>query len=303
MGHHPPAPRPARAVHRGEPHRRADPRRHPYPGAVEAVRRWHEQGHFVHVTSHRALDRRDATAAWLQRIGLPFDDLHCSFDKVSRCVELEIDLLIDDGPENLSAALEQGIARRHDRTPLESGRLRGRGDRLRAGLDRARATARAIAGQAGHGGRGGEVAPYGDVLSLERRAGAARSTTCAGATRLRGPAVPTASISPSSRTGRAARGLRARGRRPARCAPLRRVALRAERSRRARPRASSRRCAPVRQPARARPDRPEPGRPRLHAAALLLSAARAEGAGGRELLDSIGPGGSGDRAGRPGGTG
>jgi uncharacterized protein len=81
----------------------------PYPGAVQAVRRWHEQGHFVHVTSHRARDRRDATAAWLQQIGLPFDDLHCSYDKVSRCAELEIDLLIDDGPENLAAALEEGI--------------------------------------------------------------------------------------------------------------------------------------------------------------------------------------------------
>jgi uncharacterized HAD superfamily protein len=81
----------------------------PYPGAVQAVCRWHEQGHFVHVTSHRARDRRDATAAWLGQIGLPFDDLHCSYDKVSRCAELEIDLLIDDGPENLSAALEEGI--------------------------------------------------------------------------------------------------------------------------------------------------------------------------------------------------
>jgi uncharacterized HAD superfamily protein len=81
----------------------------PYPGAVQAVRRWHEQGHFVHVTSHRARDRRDATAAWLARIELPFDDLHCSYDKVSRCAELEIDLLIDDGPMNLSAALERGI--------------------------------------------------------------------------------------------------------------------------------------------------------------------------------------------------
>jgi uncharacterized HAD superfamily protein len=81
----------------------------PYPGAVQAVCRWHEQGHFVHVTSHRARDRRDATAAWLTQIGLPFDDLHCSYDKVSRCAELEIDLLIDDGPENLSAALEEGI--------------------------------------------------------------------------------------------------------------------------------------------------------------------------------------------------
>jgi len=81
----------------------------PYPGAVEAVRRWHEQGHFVHVTSHRACDRWDATAAWLAQIGLLFDDLHCSYDKVSRCAELEIDLLIDDGPENLSAALEEGL--------------------------------------------------------------------------------------------------------------------------------------------------------------------------------------------------
>ena len=82
----------------------------PYPGAVETVRRWHEEGHFVHITSHRAADRMQATAAWLQRIGLPFDDLHCSYDKVTRCTELKIDLLIDDGPLNLSAALERGIA-------------------------------------------------------------------------------------------------------------------------------------------------------------------------------------------------
>jgi hypothetical protein len=81
----------------------------PYPGAVEAVSRWHEEGHFVHITSHRAIDRKDATAAWLQEIGLPYDDLHCSYDKVSRCVELEVDLLIDDGPLNLTAALAQGI--------------------------------------------------------------------------------------------------------------------------------------------------------------------------------------------------
>ena len=25
----------------------------PYPGAVETVRRWHEAGHWIHVTSHR----------------------------------------------------------------------------------------------------------------------------------------------------------------------------------------------------------------------------------------------------------
>lgn len=82
----------------------------PYPYAVETVRCWHEQGHFIHVTSHRAPDRCSSTALWLQRIGLPCDDLHCSFDKVSRCVELEIDLLIDDSPLNLARAAERGIA-------------------------------------------------------------------------------------------------------------------------------------------------------------------------------------------------
>jgi uncharacterized protein len=81
----------------------------PYPGAVETVRRWHEEGHFVHVTSHRPPDRAAATGAWLERVGLPFDDLHCSFDKVSRCVELEIELLIDDSPHNIAAAIEHGM--------------------------------------------------------------------------------------------------------------------------------------------------------------------------------------------------
>jgi hypothetical protein len=81
----------------------------PYPGVVEAVRAWHAQGHFVHVTSHRDVACRAATGAWLANIGLPFDDLHCSHDKVSRCVQLDIDLLIDDSPLNISAALAQGI--------------------------------------------------------------------------------------------------------------------------------------------------------------------------------------------------
>ena len=43
----------------------------PYPGAVEAIRAWHEAGHFIHVTSHRTTDAHDATARWLEQIGLP----------------------------------------------------------------------------------------------------------------------------------------------------------------------------------------------------------------------------------------
>ncbi len=81
----------------------------PYPGAVEAIARWHAEGHWIHVTSHRAGRARPATVDWLERIGLPHHDLHCSFDKISRCVELEIDVLIDDSPVNLARAREAAI--------------------------------------------------------------------------------------------------------------------------------------------------------------------------------------------------
>jgi uncharacterized protein len=81
----------------------------PYPGAVEAVREWHGRGHWIHVTSHRAPRTRRATEAWLDRIGMPYDDLHCSYDKVARCIKLGIDVLIDDSPVNLARAREAGI--------------------------------------------------------------------------------------------------------------------------------------------------------------------------------------------------
>jgi uncharacterized protein len=81
----------------------------PYPGAVEVVNRWHAEGHFIHVTSHRDVAAHDATARWLERIGLGHDDLHCSMDKISRCVGLGIDVLVDDAPDNLRGALKHGI--------------------------------------------------------------------------------------------------------------------------------------------------------------------------------------------------
>jgi HAD superfamily hydrolase (TIGR01509 family) len=81
----------------------------PYPGAVDAVRRWHDQGHWIHVTSHRRDSAAAATARWLDAIGMPYDDLHCSFDKVSRCIELGVDVLIDDSPVNIERARQAGM--------------------------------------------------------------------------------------------------------------------------------------------------------------------------------------------------
>ena len=89
----------------------------PYPGAVEAVRAWHDAGHFIHITSHRSGEAHDARRAWLRRIGLPFDELYCSYDKVTRCAEIGIDVLIDDSPDNLRARSSRHHARRPSCTP------------------------------------------------------------------------------------------------------------------------------------------------------------------------------------------
>jgi hypothetical protein len=81
----------------------------PYPGAVETVAAWHAAGHWIHVTSHRRDRAAPATEQWLEQIGMPYDDLHCSFDKITRCVELGIHVLIDDSPVNIARAREKGI--------------------------------------------------------------------------------------------------------------------------------------------------------------------------------------------------
>jgi len=81
----------------------------PYPGAVETVNAWSAAGHFIHVTSHRDRAAHGATEQWLHDIGLRFDELHCSDDKLSRCQQVGIELLIDDCPSLLEGALERGM--------------------------------------------------------------------------------------------------------------------------------------------------------------------------------------------------
>jgi uncharacterized protein len=81
----------------------------PYPDAVETVNAWADAGHFIHITSHRHVRAHDATERWLREIGLRFDELYCSWDKVTRCADIGIDVLVDDSPVNLLAAMERGI--------------------------------------------------------------------------------------------------------------------------------------------------------------------------------------------------
>ena len=94
----------------------------PYPGAVETVNAWHEAGHFIHITSHRATDAHAATLQWLDANGFRYDELYCSYDKVARCVELGIDVLIDDSPVNLARAVREGITPATIRHPWNEAR-------------------------------------------------------------------------------------------------------------------------------------------------------------------------------------
>ena len=85
-------------------------RAQPYPHAVEIVNAWHEAGHWIHITSHRAeaLPPGHRSSGWPPS-ACSHDDLHCSYDKVSRCVELDVDVLIDDSPVTLASAIENGM--------------------------------------------------------------------------------------------------------------------------------------------------------------------------------------------------
>lgn len=81
----------------------------PYPGAAETISAWHAAGHEIHITSHRRADAHEATARWLEAIGLAYDELHCSYDKIAYCRGRGLELLIDDSPVNLERARAAGM--------------------------------------------------------------------------------------------------------------------------------------------------------------------------------------------------
>lgn len=85
-------------------------RAEPYPGAVSTVNGWRAAGHWILVASHRSATAHDATARWLAAVGMTYDELHCSYDKLAHCLERDVALLIDDSPDTLAAALQLGLA-------------------------------------------------------------------------------------------------------------------------------------------------------------------------------------------------
>ena len=90
--------------------RRADPRRRALSGRrrdrprVEGGRALHPH----HLAPRPPAPTTPPRSGW-SAIGLPYDELYCSWDKVARCREIGIELLIDDSPVNLLAAVDAGL--------------------------------------------------------------------------------------------------------------------------------------------------------------------------------------------------
>lgn len=81
-----------------------------YEGAAAVIAAWREAGHRILITTHRRPEAHEVTAEWLERVGVPFDELRCGYLKVEHCTQVGADLLIDDSPTNLRQALEVGVA-------------------------------------------------------------------------------------------------------------------------------------------------------------------------------------------------
>ena len=166
----------------------------PYPGAVEVVNRWHADGHFIHVTSHRDVGRprRHGALAGAHRPGPRRPALLDGQDQPLRRARHRRPRRRRPGqPPRRPGARDRA---RDDRPPVEPRRLRGGGRAVRARLARAR-------GAPGPGPRRGPRRASGRRALAHRRGGR----------HARPAPVPARASSPSgpSRTGAAPSASRA----------------------------------------------------------------------------------------------
>lgn len=84
------------------------------PDAAEAVKALRAMGHKIFIITARTTlfytDPYKTTREELEKGGIIYDKLICTFDKATACLQENISLLIDDMPHNCTAAMEQGIA-------------------------------------------------------------------------------------------------------------------------------------------------------------------------------------------------
>ena len=84
----------------------------PFADAAGVLRSWRKAGAAIHVVTHRAQARRGATRDWLERHGIPFDELVCHpfVDKFHYAASRGLNLVIDDKPALLEQCVRAGIS-------------------------------------------------------------------------------------------------------------------------------------------------------------------------------------------------
>lgn len=80
----------------------------PFPDAKGFLSALRENGYRITIASHRSPEYREQTERWLNRHGLLYDELHLSFHK-TRLINATTDVVVDDHPEVLEKAVENGV--------------------------------------------------------------------------------------------------------------------------------------------------------------------------------------------------
>jgi hypothetical protein len=88
-------------------HRNQDSDRYlPFPESRGFLSSLKENGFHVILASHRAPETRRPTEQWLARQGLPYDELHLSWDKTVLFPKANV--VVDDAPPTLEKAVQSG---------------------------------------------------------------------------------------------------------------------------------------------------------------------------------------------------
>lgn len=79
----------------------------PYEGCVDVITALQEEGHTIHVITHRTFGKKSVsnTEGWLVEYGIPWDTITFAEDKTI----VGVDLLLDDRDKNYEASVQQGI--------------------------------------------------------------------------------------------------------------------------------------------------------------------------------------------------
>jgi uncharacterized HAD superfamily protein len=86
--------------------------RKPYVGAAKTITNWRFRGAKIVIVSERAASTSLATRQWLDKNGIPYDELVCDLpmDKVAIIFDKRAHLVIEDKPDTIIRVLESGMS-------------------------------------------------------------------------------------------------------------------------------------------------------------------------------------------------